>query len=503
MSAQQLISQPLDHTEMDMKTFIDQHKKSECTGHILQLYKISVVTKEISDPKNPNAKPTKVTNKYMTICFRFFNDETKSYYFHSANRIKFANQLCSISKAQSVTSGKPKFCVLRFKEWKREEIASGDYVMPDTKELSEDKAAEMKTRYESNIDDLVAANRLLIDFHTALEYEWQCFNIRLKAGVKDASTGVVSGNYIPEKCEVRSTILSKIESTKNDGTSETKTIDPRYTWKIPVFTPHVKTSQRALQFAGRLGQVYSNSDEFHPAVFDMDASKKVNAAGKKEMIEARLVGTKNGQPHCESLTYLNVSKFITRKSRISGYIDCTNATVSSQGSNFRILAPHNVVKRHKTVEKTQEMSEQEFERQTEMDESFATVEDTGFNFDQLETDFKGMSVSGQAPRETPQIHGDVSELGNLQVNIGSGLQTPNQQYGLNPYGQPQPQQYGQPQQYAQPPVQYAQPLAQYAQPQPQQYGQPQPQPPAQQPNMGFGTATNNYVSMLLQNKPQA
>lgn len=424
MSATQLISQTLLKGEIDMAEFIRQHQNKECQGQIIQLYKISISQKTITDPSNPSNPPTKVTNKYLTNCFRFFNAETKSFAYYSATKVSFTNQLCSIAKAQPGNNGKPpKFCVLRFKALTRDEIASGDYVMPNTDGLDEAKIVELKARYDKNIDDLVASNNLLVLFHQVLEDEWQAYNLRLRAGTKDPNTGQVTGKYLSEMDAIASTILTKVKVDKPDGTSEMKEIEARYTWKVPVFTPHSKTSQKALRYAGQLGQVYMNSDDFIPAIHDMDLSKKASQEGKKNLVEARMYGTKNGQPHNEPITYQNVSKYITRKSRIGGYIDCSQSIISQKaGHNCKILAPHNIVKRHKSVEHSQELSEEKLEACFNMADGFADMGGDEFNFDTADT---------QQVRQQPlPVQGDTSELNSIPVNLGGGLQAPgpNQQY---------------------------------------------------------------------------
>ncbi len=483
MSATQVINQPLIRGEIDMQEFIRQHQIPECTGQIIQLYKIQISQKILTDPSNPNSPPSKVTNKYLTNCFRFFNNETKSFNYYAANKISFTNQLCSIAKAQQGNHGKPpKLCVLRFKAMTRDEIASGDYVMPSTDGLSEDKAMELKAKYEKNINDLVAANALLINFHAVWEYEWQAYNSRLRNGIKNESTGEVK-MYLTSDDSVASTILKKVKIDKPDGTSEMKDIEPRYTWKIPVFTPHSKTSQRALQYAGRLGQVFMNSDEFIPAVLDMDASKKANAEGKKGLVEARLVGTKNGQPYSEPITHQNVSKFITRKSRIGGYIDCSQSIISQKaGHNCKILAPHNIVKRHKTIEHSQELSEEKLEECFNLIDGFADLGEDNFNFDSVET-------PNQTKQQSMPIYGDTSELNNIPVNIGGGLQAPQvQQFGA---GQQNNIFTGSPQQL---PKQF-----------PNQQGQPTQQFQQGQPTQQFqqGQPNQQYLQMMMQNRAQS
>lgn len=486
--SKQLITQNLIKGEIDMAEFVRQHLKPECQGQIIQLYKWQLNAK---DP----------TIKYLTVCFRFFNDEQKVYYYHSASRIAYTNQLCSSCKPQEDrkdAQGKsekpnaiPKFCLLRFKALSREEIASGDYVMPPTEGLSEEAVAALKVKYDKNIDDLVHANELLIMFQKVLEYEWNEFNRRLKAVTKDPITGAEVGGFVSALCPVGSTVLDKIESTnKSTGASEIKIIDPPcYTWKIPVFNPHSKTFERAKAFTGRLGQVFMNNDEFIPAVLDMEISKKANAEGKKGLIEAQLIGTKNGAVHKESLTFANVAKYITRKSRMSGYIDCSNSIVTQKGHYYRILAPHCIVKRHKTAEDNKDLSEQYLEKSYEADDGFAEIADTGINFDSLETGFKGMNMNGRAPT----IHGDTSALNDIPLNIG-GLQAPQQNYPQYPQGYP-PQGYP-PQ--AQPQPQYPQ-VQGYPQPQPQAYPpQGYPQPQTQQ----LGGSNPQYLAMIMQNKQQ-
>jgi len=490
--SKQLITETLVKGEIDMAEFVRQYLKQECQGNIIQTYKFQL-----------NAKDANIN--YLTLCFRFFNDEAKSYYYHSASRIAYTNQLCSSCKPQEDrkdAQGKsekpnsiPKFCLLRFKALTSEEIASGDYVMPPTDGLTEEAIIALKAKYDKNIADLVAANELLIMFHTALNYEWIMYNQRLKTATKDPTTGKDISGFISAQCFVGSTILDKIETkNKMTGTVEVKVIDPpRYTWKIPVFTPHSKSSDRAKAFTGRLGQVFMTNDEFIPAVLDMEISKKANAEGKKGLVEAQLVGTKNGAVHKESLTYANVAKYITRKSRMSGYIDCSNSIITQTGHYYRILAPHCIVKRHKTVEANKDLSEQYLEKSYEADDGFAEIADTGINFDALETGLKGA-------RTPSSVHGDTSALNDIPLNIGNGLQYPQQQYPQQQYPQAQ-QQYPQvypPQGYPQaqqPPQGYPQAPQGYPQA-PQGYPQaPQAQYPQAGPNP-------QYMAMLLQNKQQ-
>ena len=74
MAGKPLIAQTLVKGEISMLEFIRQHNKLECQGQIFQLYKFSLNKKDASI-------------KYLDLCFRFFNDEQKAYYFHSADKI--------------------------------------------------------------------------------------------------------------------------------------------------------------------------------------------------------------------------------------------------------------------------------------------------------------------------------------------------------------------------------------------------------------------------------
>ena len=441
-----LITQTLVKGELDMNEFIRQHQKPECTGQIIQLYKFQL------NQKDPNIK-------YLTVCFRFYNDEQKAYYYHSADRVLFTNQLCSSCKLPDEKKEKipnqaqppekpPKFVLLRFHAMSREDIASGDYVMPSIEGLNEEAAQSLQGKYNKNIDDFVISNTLLVNFHRVLEAEWQAFNERLKLVTKDPISGVVSGGFLSTTCPVGTTILDKVESTnKITGASEIKIIDPpRFTWKIPVFTPHSKSSNRAKMFAGRLGQVFMSNDEFTPAILDMELSKKHQQSGKKGLIEAQLLGVKNGVPHKETLTFMNVSNYITRKSRMSGYINLSNTIVTPKGHYYRILAPHCIVKPHKTVESNKDLSEEHLKTTYDADEAFAEIEDRVHNFDQVESDFKGMNISGAMPKTPAEVHADTLELSKIPLNgytqpnsYGQLPQHPNS-YGqhpqqVNPYGQ--------------------------------------------------------------------
>ena len=71
-----------------------------------------------------------------------------------------------------------------------------------------------------------------------------------------------------------------------------------------------------------------------------------------------------------------------------GYLDLSNSIVTQKGHYYRILAPHCIVKRHKTVETNKDLSEQLINECYNADDGFADVEDTGINFDQVESDFK-------------------------------------------------------------------------------------------------------------------
>jgi len=485
-----MVAEQLINKEISMEEFVKEHMNPTSQGQMIQIYETSSVQSLING--------SKVTTKYNTLCLKLSDGK-----HYSARRISFTNQLCSgNAKCQKADVGKEsKYVILRFREFTREEIASGDYVMPKTDGMSEQEVAALTAKYDKNIDDLVNANQLLKAFHIALENEWQAFSHRLKNTFDENGKPTVI-TLAADKI-VRHTILSTVEVEEKGITVIKEITPPRYTWKIPVFIPHTKTSERAKVFKYRLGQVFMNSDDkFEPAVCDMDASKEASKNGKKNLVEARLKGVRNGQPCEEVLTCFNVGKYITRKSRMGGYLDISQSTISGLGGHsLKILAPHLIVKRHKTTEKESGLSDENLDTLYGGDDGFDRMEDTGINFD--ETDFKtpagqtGQVGQVQQVQRTQAYSGDVSQLDAMPLN---------QFNTMNLSAQPQMQNMQQMPPQNMQPVHYQQQYQHMQAPQPMQNAplqyqnmqappvQPMQQPMQYPPNQGMPNP--NYAALV-------
>ena len=463
-----VISEKLNtKNEISMEDFVKEHLTPGTSGNMLHVYETSSHTRV--DAKTGS----KVTTKYNTLCLKLSDGK-----YYSARRISFTNQLCSSNaKLQQADAGKePKYVILRFREFKREEIASGDYVMPKTDGMDEGKIAELQATYDKNIDALVKSNQILNAFHIALENEWQSLGIRLKNTLDENGKPTII-TLAADKL-VRSTILSKIEAEEN-GITVIKNIDPpRYTWKIPVFIPHSKTSERAKVHKYRIGQVFMNSDDrFEPAIYDMEASKEASKNGKKHLIEAKLKGTRNGKPCDEVLTTSNVTKYITRKSRMGGYLDISQSSVSGLGGHcLKVLAPHLIVKRHKTEEKEMGLSDESLDSLYNADAGFDQIEETEINFDEVET-----KVPAQTTTSAPAQTGDNNiNLDNIPIHQFQQMMNPQQhQPMMNPQQLMNPYQYQQTMQM--PPMQ------------PGQMHQMPPMQPGSIPNLNYSAIINSGI----------
>lgn len=373
---------------------------------------------------------TGIETTYNQLCARFSDGK-----FYSLKKVSFNNQLCSSNAKPGWTEpNKPiKNCIIRFRLFKREEIESGDYVMPNTASLSPEQIAEIKQRYTLTIDNFVRENEMLINFHKVLEYEWQELNKRMKTGENDDSGNILMPKLLTENTVVGTTVLDKIEKKEQGKPVVIPINPPRYTWKIPVFHPHKKSSYRSQAYNNRLGQVFMNDDRFEPVVCDMEASLLASKDGKKNLIEASLKGLKDGKPHEEPITCFNVGKFITRKSKIGGYLDISQSSVSGKGHCLKILAGHLLVKKHKTNEKEDETQDGRFEAMIATNGGCAEVEDTLYDFSaDNNTDFKS------TPAMSSQSNSDTSELNNLAMQYnGMNVTKPVNQMMSQPQMMPQ------------------------------------------------------------------
>jgi hypothetical protein len=256
-------------------------------------------------------------------------------------------------------------------------------------------------------------------------------------------------------------------------------------------------------------------DRFEPAVCDFEASKAATKEGRKVLIEAKLKGVKDGVPHEEFLTCFNVSKYITRKSKLGGNLDASQSSVSGKGHCLKVLSPHLIVKRHKTEEKERGLSDEQFEAMGETDDGFADVEDNGFDFNasNSDTDFKSTpGPAGPMPsRQTANYSGDTSALDTIPVQFGN-MNISQQTQGM----QPQSMQYANMAQtgMAQAGMQYPQPphmangqwMTQSMQ-QPPQVMPPQGMPPQGMPQQAMqqpqGMPNSQYYQTIMQNNARS
>lgn len=402
------ITQPLCTEEVKMEKFISEHKINK--GKLLHIYSMSL-------GKNEQG----IETTYYTLCFKFSDGK-----YYSAKRVSFHNILCSSAAKPVMTEqGKPiKYIIIRFKLMTRDEIASGDYVMPNTSKMTPEEAQAVQTRYDQNIDDFVRENNVLVTFHTALEYEWQALNARMKQGEQDERGYTITPAMLSPDEIIGSTVLDKIKTKDEKGYPLIKKIDPpRYTWKIPVFHPNKKHSNAARAFDNRLGQVYIKNDKFIPAVCDFEASKlasKNAANGVKTLVEAKLKCVKDGVQYEEPLTAKNVSNFITRKSKLGGSLDVSQSSVSAKGHNIKIIADHLVVKRHKSEEKDKGLTDEQFDAMANTDDGFAEVEETYVDYNALHPESaKQNNTEVNQAQTTSHNNADISALADIPVQFGN------------------------------------------------------------------------------------
>jgi hypothetical protein len=480
------INQPICNEEYTFERFIEEHKKNP--GKLYCVHSSSSRKNEAG-----------IETTYYDLCFKFSDGK-----YYRANKAAFSNQLCSsAAKPAFVDAGKPvKFINLRFRELTREEIASGDYVMPDTTGLPEDEIENIRTRYNKSIDGFVAANGVLKSFHIVLDYEWKALNIRMKKGERDENGKEIMPVLLPASCIEGNIILSEIEKKENGLPVTIKLDIPRYTWKIPVMIPNKKTPIAAAKlYEKRLGTYYLTEGKFHPAVYSLvDSIEETKKKGTKVLVEAVLKGMKNGVPHEEPINCNNADKLLTGKSKVAGLLDVSKSSFSSKGHNLRITVNHLLVKRHLTNQKDVFISDSIFEEASSTNDGFAEKSDELIDFNEYDNDDEVKSKSSV----------DTSALDNTSVHFGSNNNPMQSQ--MQAHMQAQMQAFMQAQMQAQNSMQMPNPpsmqmpnppnmQAQNSMQMPNPPSMQMPNPPNMQAQMPM-LPNNQFYNAIMQNNPQ-
>lgn len=287
-------------------------------------------------------KKGKVKVAYVKVRWK---DENGNWVFP---KLKFTNQIIAsgIKMPVGVTEGEiPKNMTIGITKMKREQVEGGDYVV---KKLPDNATDEEKKQAQENCNKGIT--KMLHDN----EKFYQCLCM-----ISDAfetwmeKEKVVIGTNNKRSWIKNAQVLKSYQSVAKTESGEDIELDSKFFRLIVnVYRSPLEKRRECGAYEGRIGQYDLNKHSFNDLIRNSEG-KPIKVKGKPAIV-----------------TYKNADKFITYKSRCSGYLAFDDIVISDKGISLKFRIRELNVKRHRSAAKQSAQTEQDIKASHELDDCF-------------------------------------------------------------------------------------------------------------------------------------